>query len=332
MFSDLSLRKMLGDPYKELTGAEGIMVYTRGWLLTHYLAFEPSRHGQLDRYLQLLQQGRPQLEAAQTAFGDLRQLGRELDAYVKRKSLPGLRVPKDKLPTAVPVIRGLGDAEAAAVGILSRLDRRSRLHRGDAIKIADDAAQIAQRWPNDATVQAIFARAAVAAGRDADAIAAADRALAVSPDNVTALVAKARAQTRIGSAAPRSADWAGIRALLLHANKIDTENAEPLMLYYQSFAAAGEVPTPNATKALLYARVLIPQDDELRLLAARPQVTDGRFADAQATLGPLAYDPHSKNRVLSAKAMTAVAASDRAASLTAIDELLHKIRNPRGRS
>ena len=235
------------------------------------------------------------------------------------------------MPTAAPAIRALDDSETAALGVLARIDRRSRLNRGDAAKIADDAARIAQRWPNHAPVEAIFARAAVAAGRDTVAIAAADRALASSPDNVTALIAKARAQIRLASAAPRSANWAGIRALVLRANTIDTENAEPLMVYYQSFAAAGEAPTANAVKALLYARVLIPQDDELRLLAARQQVVDGKFADALATLAPLAYDPHGKNRELSAKAVTAVAVSDRAASLAAIDELMRKLKDPRGR-
>jgi hypothetical protein len=329
MLSDLSLGKMLGDAYKELSGAEMLMVYSRGWLLTHYLAFEPSRQGQLDRYLALIQQGQPGLAAAQSAFGDLRQLNRELSAYIKRKSLPGLRVPKDKVPSPVPQIRPLTGGEAAIMPVLARIERRDRLSPGDAVKIADDAARIAARWPRDGFVAGIHARAEVAAGRDVAAVAAADRALTIDPDSVPALIAKARAQMRLAAAAPRAADWAATRGLLLKANRVDTENAEPLALFYQTFSAAGEVPSANATKALHYARVLIPQDDELRLLAARQLVSDGKFADARTTLAPLAYDPHSKSKELSANAMTAVTAQDRAASLNAIDALLRKLKEVR---
>jgi len=64
------------------------------------------------------------------------------------------------------------------------------------------------------------------------------------------------------------------------------------MLYYQSFMAAGAQPTESATKGLLYALVLAPQDGQLRLLASRQLLKDGRAAEAKQAIAPLAFDPH----------------------------------------
>jgi len=326
LLADVSVTKMLEDPDRQLSGAETMMVYGRGWLLAHYLAFEPKRKGQLDAYLKQVQQGRPPLEAAQAAFGDLGQLARDLNAYVKQKTLPALRVPADKLQVAPIALRELPPGQDAVMEARMRLDRRSRLRQSDAAKIAEDASRVASRFPNDAFVQSTVARAELAASRFQAAIAAADRALAVDPRATEALLVKARAAMQLAKAEPQKANWAAIRDLILRANRIDPENAEPLMLFYESFAAQGVPPTPSAVKGLLYARVLMPQDDDLRLMAARQLVVDERLAEARAALVPMAYDPHSKQRDLAAEAVTAVSSANRDSALAAIDRLVAKRR------
>ena len=59
-----------------------------GWRPAHYLAFEPSRRGQASKYIDLIQKGVPALDAAKQAFGDLKQLEKDLERYRGRDTLP----------------------------------------------------------------------------------------------------------------------------------------------------------------------------------------------------------------------------------------------------
>lgn len=329
LLADLSVKKMLEDSDKDLSYGETMMLYGRGWLLAHYLAFEPTRQGQLEKYLRDVQAGRPAVQAAEEAFGDLRELGRALDRYVKQKRLPGLRVPADKLQVGSISIRPLPEGRAAVMDLRMRLDRRSKLRQGDAAHIAQQAQRPARRYPNDAFVQSTAAKAELAAGNYAAAITAANRAIATNPNQAEPLITKARAQMAMAAAASQTANWTAIRDLILKANRADPENAEPLMLFYESFAAAGTPPTANASKGLLYARVLMPQDDDLRLTAARQLVVDGRLAEARSTLVPMAYDPHGKHRDLAAEAVTALSSGNRDTALAAVDRLVAKRKEER---
>lgn len=329
LLADVSVRKMLEDSERQLTGAETMMVYGRGWLLAHYLAFDPARKGQLDAYLKQIQQGRPALEAAEAAFGDLGQLERDINRYVKQKTLPALRVPAANLQVAPIAVRELAAGPDAVMEARMRLERRSRLRQSDAAKVASDAQIVANRVAADAFVFSTLARAELAASDYSAAIAAADRALAVNPNTTEALLVKARASMQIARREPQRANWAAIRDLILRANRNDPENAEPLMLFYESFGAQGAPPSASAVKGLLYARVLMPQDDDLRLMAARQLVVDGKFAEARSALVPMAFDPHSKHRDIAAEAVAAVASSNRNVALAAVDKLVAKRKEER---
>ena len=52
--------------------------YSLGWLMNHYLTFEPTRRGQLQTYLKLVDEGVPSGDAARKAFGDLDRLAAEI--------------------------------------------------------------------------------------------------------------------------------------------------------------------------------------------------------------------------------------------------------------
>ena len=65
--------------------------YAQGWLLNHYLSFEPSRRGQIDAYVARIGKGENALTAARAVFGDLGQLENQLRGYVRQKNLPSLR-------------------------------------------------------------------------------------------------------------------------------------------------------------------------------------------------------------------------------------------------
>jgi hypothetical protein len=91
---------------------------------------------------------------------------------------------------------------------------------------------------------------------------------------------------------PVKADWAEIRRWFVRANRADVENAEPLWLFYQTFAAAGQTPTKSATEGLLYAHALAPQDRELRRAAVRRLLQDNKFDQAEPMFATLVFDPH----------------------------------------
>ena len=97
-----------------------------------------------------------------------------------------------------------------------------------------------------------------------------------------------RAQMERANGGGSDERWANIRANFLKANALDKEDAEPLLLFYQSYARAGQAATKNAKDGLDYALVLAPQDDGLRLTAAYQQLLDKRVKEARQSLLPLA--------------------------------------------
>jgi Flp pilus assembly protein TadD len=97
----------------------------------------------------------------------------------------------------------------------------------------------------------------------------------------------ARART-----APSAGAWQEVRRLVARANRADPNDPEPLVLFYQSFAAQGIAPTRNAVDGLLRAFELAPQDTGLRMNVARQLLVEGKAAEARAALAPIAFDPH----------------------------------------
>ena len=87
-------------------GQERASLYGRGWLLSHYLTFAPDRAGQLGRYLDEFAKGRPAIDAARTAFGDLDVLQKDLDRYLARNRFPFLTLRADDSPLDRSTWRG----------------------------------------------------------------------------------------------------------------------------------------------------------------------------------------------------------------------------------
>ena len=101
----LTIEEMLGANDRHIDEDEWELTYGRGWLLTHYLTFEKSRRGQLGRYIQGIRRGETPLASAQAAFGDLKQLNRELDQHLRKKRHSGIVIPATKITVGVPATR-----------------------------------------------------------------------------------------------------------------------------------------------------------------------------------------------------------------------------------
>jgi tetratricopeptide (TPR) repeat protein len=307
-------------------------IYGRGWLLTHFLTFNEGRSGQLGAYLTAIRRGASSLDAARSAFGDLRKLDRELRAYARQPRLTSLVIAAEELPIGPVRARRLTQGEAAILPLRMQMARGTDEEQANALIGA--LRRAAAPFPNDPAVQATLAEGEYEAGNLEEAQAAADRALAVQPRNVEALIWKGRAAIdRVGSEArSAAADWKEARRLLLAANAADPNHPVPFILFYESFAAEGVNPTRNAVAGLLRAFELAPQDTRLRLIVARQHLVDGKPAEARDALAPLAFDPHGGART---KAMQTILArldeSGAAAALAAWDGAFQAAEASEGR-
>ena len=99
--------------------------------------------------------------------------------------------------------------------------------------------------------------------------------------------------------------WHAIRVAISTANKLDTEDPRPLILYYRSYVEDGERPPKAARDGLYYASVLAPEDRSLRFNAASTYLADGNLEMARRMVLPLAYDPHNSGLAVSATKMIA---------------------------
>ncbi|RAK51417.1 hypothetical protein [Phenylobacterium deserti] len=263
-------------------------LYGRGWLLTHYLNFTPARDGQLAKYLTGLNTGTPSLQAAQAAFGDLRQMDRDLRAYAAGKLAAG-RLTLPPVKASDVKVRELTAGENATMPVRMRSTRGVSLD--EARKLLPDARRAAGRFPNDAMAQRVLAEAEFDAGNLAEAEAAADRALAADPTLTEAMIYKGmvRQAQAIATNDPNSPLWREARRLFLQANRLDSTHPEPLIHFYTSFPTA---PTANAVTGLIAAFRAAPHDRGVRLMLARQQLIEGKTKDARRLLLPLAFAPH----------------------------------------
>jgi cytochrome c-type biogenesis protein CcmH/NrfG len=288
----IRIEKLLASSVDDLAEAERDSFYGRGWLLTHYLTLHPARKGQLSAYLALLNSGTDSLTAATKVFGDLALLDKELDRYVRQRTLRYVKLEPEMIKIKPISVRALSPGEAAV------MDVRIRSKRGVDLAAAKALLPLARKaaapHPGDAVAQVTLAEAAYDAREYAEAEAAADRALAADPNSVEALIYKGRIKMALASASDKTdaATWREVRRWFLAANKIEPDDPEPLMLYYTSFREAGMKPTANAALGLEQALGLAPQDHGLRWMMAFQHLQDKRAEEARQTLAPLAFDPH----------------------------------------
>jgi hypothetical protein len=306
----LSAAELVSDDYKNLNFYETAALYGRAWLLTHYLTLSSKRRGQLNRYIELIESGKTGRDAAAAAFGDLEALDRELKDYIAPRELVAFTVDAKVLSVREVAIRALRPAEAAMMSV--RIRQKYGVPDNAAASVAAAARSAAAPFVNDPFAQTVLAEAEFAAKNYQAADAAAGRALAVDANYVPALIYRGRSQLEIGRKSPRSADWTSVRSWFTRANKLDTENAEPLRYYYESFAAAGEAPTRNAVEGLFYAVELSPQDDWLRGIAVEQLLAENKLAEAQQLFLPLAYSPHARKEWQESvkQVLAAIAAGD----------------------
>lgn len=307
--NNVPLEQMVGGTYKKLDAEQFDSLYAHAWVLTHYLLMTDSRKGQLGAYVNAVNGGQSALEAAKSAFGDLDQLDKDVEAYFAPHKLLGFTIDADRIPIGNISLRPLSPAESAIMDI--RIQSKSGFDVKNAAGIADAARQVESKFPGNPVVETALAETELEAKDYPAAAAAADRALAANSKDLHALILKGRAEMALARGKPK-ADWDSIQQWFMRANAIDTEDSEPLALFYQSFLEAGWAPTQNAADALMYAVTLAPQNPNARGMAVGWLVGQHRLAEARIMFAPIAYDPHAPEteRERYAKIMEALVAGD----------------------
>jgi tetratricopeptide (TPR) repeat protein len=304
------LRELLdAAPYRrEDEGKRRDAFYGYAWLLYHYLTFSDARAGQLAQYQVGVAQGQSSLAAAEAAFGDLDKLEAELRGY-RRARMMSVKLTPEKLSTGTITQRPLTAGEAAIMPVQIRSQRG--VGDAEAATLVAEARRVAAKYPEDAGVLTALAEAEYDAGNDAEAIAAADAALARDPARANAYVQKGFAQFRLASKAAgdkRSAAFAEAVKTFVALNKRENDHPVPLIFFYRAQIESGAKVNENARAALERAAELAPFDHGLQVNTGIMLIGEGKIAYARTILAPVAANPHGGWAAARAKQLVAAIA------------------------
>jgi tetratricopeptide (TPR) repeat protein len=289
---NISMEELLDDElYAKRNSKRYDSFYGQAWLLYHYLVFSTDRKGQLNAYMQAIAAGTPSLEAAKTVFGDLKKLGSELDTYLRARRVWVFNVRAEAVAPGPIAVSRIGAPLAAMLPVLVR--SRPGGDSEGAAAVLVDARKIASRYPGDAQVQAALAEAEFDAGNDDEAIAAANRAIAIDPQVENAYVQKGYALFRkAADADDQDRAYRDAMAPFQALNAIENDHPLPLIYYYRSYVARGQEPSDNARDALARASELAPFDFGLAFQTGAMFAAEGRPGLAIQVLKPVAANPH----------------------------------------
>ncbi|HET9337271.1 MAG TPA: hypothetical protein VFO12_12785 [Sphingomicrobium sp.] len=267
--------------------------YTMGWLLNHYLTFSPDRNGQLSAYLRAINAGTAPADAARQAFGDLRKLDRDVIRYRNSGKLGGADVkPLNYAPPRVS-LRRLGADEDSIIGVKARSKRG--VDRKSASDVAQDARAIAAKYPNSFPVLLALAEAEMdlfefEPANGVQAEAAIDRALAIRPDSVEAMLYKGRIYLERGK--KERSHMAAARDWFAKAQEQDSQHPAPYYYNYLTYFYGEEAIPESALIGLERAFEFAPFDPELRVVLGRQLLAEKKGQLARTVLMPYAISPH----------------------------------------
>jgi tetratricopeptide (TPR) repeat protein len=220
------------------------------WRLVHLLYFSDEWKPRLHSYLRAMARGADSKSAA-SAFGDPAELQKAVTAYKGRKlQAERMTFPAERAPE--PTIRRMTRAEAGLIRGRLELGARIEVPAEDSREHAaalerrsawlDRLRENARQFPNLIENQLLLAEAECRAGNPEECLAAAERALAQSRKDTTALVWKGTALVQLAAralAADRQRRLKEARSFIVQANRLDKEGILPLIAFYNSFAVAG---------------------------------------------------------------------------------------------
>ena len=292
--------------------------YGHGWLLTSYLSFHPERQGQMYAFLTELNKGTATREAAETAFGDLKKLEKELSAY-RREQARMMSAEFPSLDEPDYTVRKLETDEAAIMPVVIQSQRG--VDRSQAKQVLKEAHDIAARYPDSVAVKRALLEAEHDAGNYDVARDIANELKDHNEHGVFANLVLAQMALRYAEEDPAWLSTA--REHFINANTLEPQEPNALTGYYLTFQLAGEQPPEDALIALEAAYSAAPFDNRIRLLLAHLLLLEERDRSAKAVLAPYINQPHSGERT--AEIRDLVAKLDEGDRQPLIDELAPKL-------
>ena len=288
---NVSAERLLASTNKP-TGEDQYGWYTIGWLLNHYLTFEPSRQGQLKQYLRSINAGVKPGDAARQAFGDLDKLNRQITSY-KSGKLPGVDVKIANFTPPTVQMRKLPPDEEAIMKV--RIRSKRGVDKKLAAGVVRDAREVAENYPSSHAVQLVLAEAELdqsdfEPANLPRALAAADRALALKPNSIDAMLLKGRALLERGKS--DKTQLAEARKWFAKAFEEDSEHPAPLYYNYLTYYEAGGPIPESALIGLEKAYDYALYDPQIKLVLARQLLAEKKGDLARSIIMPYAIAPH----------------------------------------
>ncbi len=307
---------------------EAMAFYTQGWVMTHYLSLEPSRKGQIDKYVAAINRGTPPIEAARANFGDLNALESTLLAYRRQKQLPFLKIDASKLTIAPVTVVELSPGGQAIMPHRIRL--KAALSDPDS-QLLGRIRTVAQTYPNDPMVLTTLAEAELKLKNYPEAIKAADRAIAANPTSVEPLVTKGEALLNMAKKSRDAGTFKQARTQFLAGNRLDKEDPQTLYLYYKSFIDEGAPINESARQAIHYAATLSPQDPEVQARSTVQYLRDGKVTEAKDRIASLAFSPHrNKGQKMAKSVYDLIEAGNKDAAIKLAEKALAEFTDEKG--
>lgn len=281
----------LFDHNKKLDGVDLYQSYSFGWMLAHYLNFNPKRQGQLASYLKALNAGEDSLEAAQRIFGDLGSLEEELRKY-KSGPFPTMNVkPPQYAPPQVEMRRLTAGEESV---IKAHIQSTRGVSYREAQKVLMEVQGKETEYPDNLAVQLTVAEAYNDAGEFSKAEATLKRAMQISSDSVEANILMGTMYMDRAKKEKNSNLYAESRPWFSKAYKLDKKDPRSAIGYYLSFYKS-KTPIPeDALIALESVFDYAAYDNGYRLILARQLLDEGKGGLARSVLAPLAFSSHKQ--------------------------------------
>lgn len=300
----IPVEKLLMSNVTDIPVSEHDAFYGRSWLLVHFLNFSEARNGQLAKYLGAISGGATNSEAAHSAFGDLKQLDKELNAYLRKPLTYVTESIATPAPTSVEITQVSPGAGATMMQFL-QLRRGVKEDEVAGLIAALDAAT--RKFPTDPEPWVLLAESQYLADKDAESILAADSALKVSPNSSRAMLFKGRAMLRqnIKNNVANAELWKEARGWVVKANRADINDPMPLFSYFQSFRQQGKQPSPAALQGLARAYQMVPEASDVRMTYAISLAQEKKFGPAIRLVETVAFDPHDSPESVKARSLLA---------------------------
>lgn len=286
----LNVERIINPPSR-MTGLDLEGQYAYGWMFTSYLSFEPSRAGQLSKYLTLVNSGKPNLEAAREAFGDLGKLQRELESYQRGRARGiSAKFPESSSPDVS--VRALTTAENAIMKLHMQSTRG--VDKKAAERQVPEVRELLTRFPDTKAVVDAALEVEFDAGNLEAAETLAQKLQVLDEDSVRSRLYLARIAMK--KAETDKAQLVKAREFFAEANRLDPSQPEALQGYYLTFVLNEEAAPEHALIALESAYRYAPFDQNIRLQLAHLLLTEKRDEEAIIILGPVVNSPHGGKR------------------------------------